>query len=336
MFDADFILYSSDTLASQLKHRPGEERIGEALVFAESMDSLGSLQQQGCQYALIGVPEDIGPQGNLGRPGSTTGWLAFLQQFINLQANQYFDGRGIICLGELRVMADTKDLSTDAYRTMCAQLDEQVHAIVKQVFAHNLIPIVIGGGHNNAYPIIKAASETFEMPLAVSNLDPHSDFRATEGRHSGNPFRYAHKEGYLARYTVAGLHEQKNNRDSLNQLLELEFPFYSIQKTHWQRTENFDQVLEDMGRYLLHSGLPTGVELDLDVVSQMPTSAITAAGLSIDDALYYVSQMATLPKCRYLHLAEAAPDANNPDEMRSVGQVLAELVSMFIKSRIKE
>lgn len=336
MFDADFILYSSETLAPYLNSRPGEDRIGDALVFATSMDTLATLQQQGCQYVLIGVPEDIGPQGNLGRAGSTTGWLAFLQQFINLQANQYFDGRGIVCLGELRIHSNTRNLDTATYREMCAQLDEQVHAIVHQVFAHNLIPIVIGGGHNNAYPIIKAASETFEMPMAISNLDPHSDFRATEGRHSGNPFRYAHKDGYLARYTVAGLHEQKNNRDSLNQLLELDFPFYSIQKTHWQRKENFDQVLEDMARYLLHSGLPTGVELDLDVISQMPTSAITATGLSIDDALYYVSQMATLPKCRYLHLAEAAPDSNSPQEMRTVGQVLAELVSMFIKCRIKD
>lgn len=174
-----------------------------------------------------------------------------------------------------------------------------------------------------------------QLPLAVANMDPHSDFRAMEGRHSGNPFRYAFDAKYLSHYAIIALHEQKNNQDSLSSLNELDFPWFSIQQTHWSNSHNFDQCLELVGKYLLESGLPIGVELDLDAITDMPSSAMTSAGVSLKDALYYVHQMATLPQVQYLHLAEGAPcrHANGLDEgFRVVGQSLAELVSIFVKA----
>ena len=46
--------------------------------------------------------------------------------------------------------------------------------------------------------------------VAAVNLDPHADFRATEGRHSGNGFSYAYMDGALGFYHVVGLHPGKN------------------------------------------------------------------------------------------------------------------------------
>ena len=62
---------------------------------------------------------------------------------------------------------------------------------------------------------------------------------------------------------------------------------------------------------------------------------MTAAGVTLDDALYYVNQMAALPQVQYLHLAEGAPErhANGEEEgVRIVGQSLAELSCTFIKA----
>lgn len=72
----------------------------------------------------------------------------------------------------------------------------------------------IGGGHNNAYPLLKGASKGLyksgQIPLASLNcisLDAYADFRALEGRHSGNAFSYAEEDGYLQKYCVIGIRE---------------------------------------------------------------------------------------------------------------------------------
>ena len=322
--------------------RPGESKIGEVVgLSSEFGDSFSASNVDAkYQFALIGIPEDIGPRGNLGQPGAQGAWKAFLQYFLNLQANEHLPGTNILLLGDiesedLHQLAASQSNSLESLRHACAELDKRVLVVLQEVFQAGLIPIVIGGGHNNAYPIIQACSLSKELPLAVSNLDPHSDFREQEGRHSGNPFRYAHDAGYMEKYAILGLHEQKNNQASLDALKALGFPWFSVQQTHWSNSHNYDQCLELIAKYLLESGLPVGVELDLDAISNMPTSAITTAGVSLRDALYYVDQMAELPNTQYLHLAEGAPEkhANGIAEgNRIVGQALAELVSIFIKS----
>ncbi len=87
-------------------------------------------------------------------------------------------------------------------RNLCSQLDERVAAVVNKIAAAGLEIIVIGGGNNNSFPIIKGVFETSKakdknFSLAVANCDSHADFRPLEGRHSGNPFSYAYEHGYL-------------------------------------------------------------------------------------------------------------------------------------------
>lgn len=60
-----------------------------------------------------------------------------------------------------------------------------------------MTPIAIGGGHNNAYPMLKGYSLAKKEKINAINCDPHADFRALEGRHSGNGFSYAVNDGYL-------------------------------------------------------------------------------------------------------------------------------------------
>ncbi|XOV79935.1 MAG: formimidoylglutamase [Aestuariibacter sp.] len=316
------------------RKRDGEVKLGQTFHIAQSFADLAGFKQQGCQFAIIAISEDIGPRANLGKGGASEGWQAFLSQFANLQDNQYLSGQRIALLGQVTMSATATDVQQ--LREQVAKLDAIVCQLVQQALGADLLPIVIGGGHNNAYPIIQACHQFHGLPLAVANLDPHCDFRAREGRHSGNGFRYAFDEGALSHYTIVGLHEQKNNQESLDALAEHSLPFHTIQDTHWRRNKNFDQVLEETGKYLMHSGLPVGIEIDLDAINQMPSSAITAAGLSGDDALYYLAQMANLPKVTYLHLAEGAPKRTDSYEQRTVGQMLAEMLCLFIKQRLAE
>ncbi|GGD62602.1 formimidoylglutamase [Lacimicrobium alkaliphilum] len=315
--------------------RAGETKLGQSIHLAEQYQDWQAVSDGGCRYVLLGVPEQIGPRANCGKGGAHQGWQAFLSAFLNLQDNQQMSGGQILLLGELICddLPDSDDL--DTLREQCEELDHRLLQVLGPVFAAGLIPIVIGGGHNNAYAIIRACSEVTGTPLAVTNLDPHADFRQQEGRHSGNAFRYAHAQGYLSHYSIVGLHEQKNSQEALQALEENGFPWFSIQQIQWRREFTFTQALEQVLDYLNRADRPVGVELDLDAISDMPTSAITRAGVALDDAIYYLHRMAKQSNVHYLHLAEAAPErhpAGQEAGRRVTGQALAEMVSVFIKA----
>ena len=72
--------------------------------------------------------------------------------------------------------------------------------------AHSQIDtLIIGGGHNNAYGNIKGLALAKGIPVNAINFDAHTDFRAEEGRHSGNGFSYAYAEGFLKNYFIFSL-----------------------------------------------------------------------------------------------------------------------------------
>lgn len=166
--------------------------------------------------------------------------------FLNTQSNDYCSGEDILILGnfdfgDLKYLIENNALTNEekinAYRHAVNTIDEEVETIIKTIVKAGKIPIVIGGGHNNAYPLIKAVSKALhkngqvQLPqINAINLDAHSDYRSMEGRHSGNAFRYAENDGYLGKYSIVGLHE---NYISQNVLVDLhDNPF--IQYTSYE------------------------------------------------------------------------------------------------------
>ena len=53
-------------------------------------------------------------------------------------------------------------------RELTLELDRRVTPIVEAAVSAALIPIVIGGGHNNALPILRGVSRALGRPLDVS------------------------------------------------------------------------------------------------------------------------------------------------------------------------
>ena len=88
--------------------------------------------------------------------------------------------------------------------------------LIFKIVSAGKTPIVIGGGHNNAYGNIKGTSLALNKPINVINFDAHTDFRALEGRHSGNGFSYAFQEGFLNNYFIFGIHENYSSKAVLN------------------------------------------------------------------------------------------------------------------------
>jgi arginase family enzyme len=325
--------------------REGETKIGQTLHCYDGKtpldEALSQAKAQGARFAIIGIGEDIGPRANLGRGGAVDAFEATMSQFCNFQSNQFLDGKLCLVLGQIHTQdlqlpadADTYDL-----RDNVDKLDKRVIAITTVIIAAGLEPIVIGGGHNNAYGLLMATKAASKRPVAAVNLDPHSDFRPREGRHSGNGFSYAAASGALAYYHVLGMHELKNSQQTLEQLSAFGGKWHSFQSI-WIRQElTLKQAIDEIVTDLNASGLPVAIELDLDTIINMPSSASTAAGIPLIDALYYVNRVARQTNACYLHLAEGAPSCHPAGinaGRRETGQSISELIYAYIQGRISQ
>lgn len=326
--------------------RAGEVRLGQTLAALPAVSSLQTYEteladawQQGARIALLGVPESIGPRANLGRGGAETAWSAALRGLCNLQASAAIASHELLLVGQVEcsdlqqqaAALRTNDASQlNQLRELCAQLDQRVMQVLAPLFNKGWQVILIGGGHNNAYPLLRSLSEAVEQPVAAMNLDPHADFRAREGRHSGNGFSYAHTEGYLANYHVVGLHPGKNNAESLKQLAAAGFTYHSVHEFYLHDSQ---QILTACAAQAQAWQRPLGIEVDVDALQGVPASAINFNGLTITQGFAYVATLAALAKVRYLHLAEAAPSlhpAGREAGDTACAQLLSELVLAYL------
>lgn len=330
------IIYRWEDIASKVQIREGERKLGEAIRFLRSDEGVEDLPvyfAKGVKYALVGIPESIGAMANFGRCCTDHGWTAFLQAFLNMQDNRFLRGEHIVCLGHVDVRSLIEEVrntnEVDALRSLCARLDEKVFPIIRAVAEAGLIPVVIGGGHNNAFPILKGitAGQPATTGVQCVNCDPHADFRPLEGRHSGNAFSYAYRDGFLKRYFVLGLHESYNSDYIIEQL----DANADISYSRFDGNSDISEHIQTALSFLMQSGLPVGIELDMDSLIDMPSSAMTPSGFRVEEARQYVRTVAAESNPVYLHLPEGAP-VPGTREMVKIGKTLAYLTADFMKA----
>lgn len=302
-----------------VSRRDGEFRIGQETLFR--VDDSDSWKQR--RYHLLGIAEDIGPRANGGFGGADKAFAAFIGRFLAVQSNRFFSGNELVVHGVIREKETHEELPV---HELVSELDELVVSWAKEVSENGGFPVVIGGGHNNAFGLIKGVSLGCGCRLSVVNLDPHADTRDLEGRHSGNPFSYVWGEGYMNSYSVLGLHQSYNNENVLKRL--------ELMKSHVCFFEDWidspGQFYEDVSNAAANrSGENTGIELDMDSIAYMPSSACTPSGISVEQARYYIRKMAVAGNARYVHFPEGAP--KNEQEELVVGKTLSYLVTDFIK-----
>ena len=339
--------FSAEALTPFQNKRNNELHVADQIHIPNSeqslTDNLELAKQQGVKYVVVGIPEDIGPRANCGNGGADKGWDNFLPVFLNQQANGFFDWQQCLLLGHVEVddlqkqstQACCSDHLLDTLRALCEQVDARVKSVLTPIFEMGFEIIVIGGGHNNAYPIIHALSDATNKQVACVNMDPHADFRALEGRHSGNPFRYAYDNKFLSHYALIGLHEQKNNQETITGLQQANFPYYSYQSLVMEQQQTFEDALYESREYISETSGPIGIELDLDSIKNAGASAYSVAGFSLEQAIRYVYRSSTLRSTRYIHLCEGAPAMHEHSEYGSfdVGQMLTQLTYAYLKAR---
>lgn len=310
-----------------LKRRKGEVKLGEKLNYLNKK-SWSQLDTSTAKYVILGVEEDLGPKANLGNRGSNKGWESFFTSFINIQHNSFLHSDDILILGSIKTGSSLK-LNVEELREAVKTLDNFISPIIQKIVESDKIPIVIGGGHNNCYPIIKGTSIAKMQAINCINCDPHADFRQLEGRHSGNGFSYAKSENYLTDYRIIGLHENYNSSAMLHEMQTEKVQYYSFEDIFIREKIDFTQAIKKSLKGI--SNDPFGVELDMDAIEGFPASATTPSGISPREARQYVSICGASKNASYLHLPETAPSDSSLDQAQA-GKLLSYVVSDFIKA----
>lgn len=334
---------TNNYLAKITNHRSGEIKFGEKVITIPKNENVFNfIQQSAAEFVLFGIPEDIGVRANFGRKGTASAFENTLKSLVNIQHNKFCKGSNLIVLGELDVDSFMKEADNlnihnkedkKQLSEMVSLIDKEVSHIVHQIVKAGKIPIIIGGGHNNAYGNIKGLALAKGKPVNAINFDAHTDFRILEGRHSGNGFSYAFEDGFLKNYFIFGLHENYLSKEIYHRLKDNKerITYNSYEEMEVRKTKNFETELETAFNFIKSDYF--GIELDLDAIPNVYSSAMTPSGFSVQHAREFINFFGKQKNASYLHICEGAPDLDETNNSHLTGKLIAYLITDFMKSK---
>lgn len=339
----NLIPFTVTDLSKITNHRSGEIKFGEKMLTTPiDEDPILFLNSCEAKYVLFGIPEDIGVRANFGRPGTASAWECAIKSIANIQHNRFCKGSQILVLGQLEVSQDMKNVAHLNFnkvndRTKLSQLvekiDKEVSHIVFNIIKSGKIPIIIGGGHNNAYGNIKGTALAKGKPINAINFDAHSDFRILEGRHSGNGFSYVYEEGFLKKYFIFGLHENYTSKNVLDIIKKTDdrVRFNTYESINIRKEKEFNQEIVLALEFIETDTF--GIEIDLDAIPNIASSAMTPCGFSIEQLRQFICFFGKNKNASYIHICEGAPELCYDKNNHLIGKLIGHLVTDFIKAK---
>ncbi|MBT8245173.1 MAG: formimidoylglutamase [Winogradskyella sp.] len=334
----NLIQFTSKDRDMLVKTRKGETKFGEHVQLNNNFTNIyDDIKALDVDYVIFGISEDIGVVANHGKSGTYKAWNATVKVLLNTQSNTFIDTKRILVLGylnyseqreQLKDLELSKKKRISLARKLTEQVDSDVSHLVFSIINAGKIPIIIGGGHNNAYGNIKGASLAYNTSINAINFDAHHDFRPQEGRHSGNGFRYAYNEGFLKNYFIFGLHENYISQNSLDTLNSTKGVVYNtFEDVSVRKRLGFKSEIKRALDYVNTTHF--GLEIDCDAIEDIPSSAMTPSGFSVTKVRRFISKVAIEKNVSYLHICEAAPTKNTE---APVGKLISYLITDFIKA----
>nr|WP_322626248.1 formimidoylglutamase [uncultured Flavobacterium sp.] len=342
----NIVLFTGADLLKYTKQRSGEIKFGERIVTVpKDTDPFEFIKNAEAQFVLLGIPENIGIRANHGKPGAEKAWEYALRSICNMQHNRFCKGNNLLVLGHIDVsqlmekavaIDNTDSEGRRELSLLVEQLDKDVSHVVCRIIQAGKIPIVLGGGHNNAYGNIKGAALAKGKPVSAINYDSRARMRMLEGRHSGNGFSYAFEEGFLKNYFIFGMHESYANKGILETIKKHSdrIRYNTYEQIAVRKEKHFTEELALTKGFITDNTF--GLEIDLSALPHFPTDTMTASGFSIEKARHFVHYFGQLKNICYLHICEAAPELDCTNYVHLTGKVIAALISDFIKSRVEK
>ena len=310
------------TIEADLEREDPSPVFAEKIELVPRVDDWNSIE---ARFVILGIPEDIGVRANMGRPGAGKAWGEFLNVFLGQPHNTFNDATRFCLLGNIYtadLMEEAADLDACIHAdrvklsNLVMLLDKRVSEVLHLVKLAGKIPIIIGGGHNNCYPIIRTFG--YDKAIDCINIDTHTDLRLAKGRHSGNGFSHAIQQGFLDRYHMIGIQPH-----SLTETM--------IATIESSEKLSFDALDEELENSIEHLSIKIdfdnyGLEIDLDVIANFPSSAQSPVGMRLEQVHKIARSLLKESQPKYVHICEGAPDYGYKNQ---VGKAITSLVNII-------
>lgn len=271
--------------------------------------------------AILGVPFDYGIELVGGRPGARFAPPKIKRQFFKLIRNKrFFKNIQIIdCRGIAPIDRNVK------------KTHEKVGKTVRKIIKDGVIPIVIGGSHDNSYGSCKAVKEIYRKVGGI-NIDAHYDVRPViNGKiNSGTPFRRLLDDKILVgkNFVELGLHSPRNLIEHYKYLMQKKATLLKLDSI------NEIGIKKAMNKALKVAGKNTNAvvfDIDIDGIQKRfapGCSAPCVKGFTKKQVLQAAFISGQNEKVKLFNLMEVSPvyDVKN----RTV-KLAAELILSFIK-----
>nr|WP_317631712.1 formimidoylglutamase [uncultured Flavobacterium sp.] len=330
-------------LISILNSRSNEIKLGERIDYPKDNQSIEDfIKTTSATFLIFGIAEDYGIKANNGVVGAKSAWAEYVKCFVNIQNNTFLKGKSVAVLGNFEFDSvlnidpnlDIKNVEhlQVLYDTV-SLVDKEISYLISVLIKHKKVPIIIGGGHNNAYGNIKGLSLAKGKAVNVVNFDAHTDFRNIDGRHSGNGFSYAYHQGFLKKYFVFGAHENYLTKSILKNIeaTNSNVLYNTYESIAVREEKDFKNELKFALEHIEKDSF--GIEVDMDAIPNIAASAQTPSGFSLENARKFVHFFGSHKKAAYLHICEAAPSLASTENKGQIGKAITYLVTDFIKAK---
>lgn len=272
--------------------------------------------------SLIGFACDIGVKRNLGFVGAGEGSFVLKKRLASLAFHGSQD-KAIYDVGAIISEDDKLEEAQSALSEIVAFISEK-----------HSFPLVIGGGHELAWPHYKGLAESYKRKsIAIVNIDAHFDMRPLENGkgNSGTSFNqiamYCEKNNLPYHYMAYGIQPEGNTDALFKRVQELKGKYITAEEIH----RNPEKSLQHLMRYIeKYDFIYPSICMDVFAQSFAPgVSARSPLGLFPWHILPVVQKLAQSGKVVGLGIAEFAP---NRDVYDSTATLVALLIAQFVKN----
>ena len=98
-----------------------------------------------------------------------------------------------------------------------------------------------------------------------------------------------------------------------------------------RKVKNFEQELNQALTFIKNDFF--GIEIDLDSLPNIASSAMTPSGFSVEQTRQFIHHFGQHANAAYLHICEGAPDLSDEKNPQLIGKLIGYLITDFIKAK---
>jgi len=261
----------------------------------------------------IAYESDDGVCANGGRSGADRGPEALRERLGNLPS---VEGVDIVDAGSIEPASTV------------LETQEALAWAVERIVSLGGTPLVLGGGHDQAYGHFLGVAKALRRAPACVNIDAHLDMRPIpeDGPNSGTPFTQAMEwcraNGQPFRYAVLGVQRGANTRGLI---ARAEAAGVVMVDADGFAIDMIDEVMDAVDAAVGDADICLSIDLDVFAAAFAPgVSAPSAMGIAPDAAFRRVLRgILATGRVRGVEIAELSPAHDIDDRTARLGAMLA-------------